>query len=125
MSRRYSVGVTPVVALKARLKGPSDWKPASIAIVITGTSAWLGIGERGLGFGDPVLVEEDIEVAVAEPLVDQPPQPVFGDGELGRQRADGDVVVAIDAFVAHQPHQRVDELLIGTGFDDRHVAGSA
>ena len=41
-SRRYSVGVTPVIALNARLKGPSDWKPASIAIVITGTSAWLG-----------------------------------------------------------------------------------
>src|SRR3954468_22181583 len=39
LRRRYSVGVTPVVALNARLKGPSDWKPASIAMVMTGTSA--------------------------------------------------------------------------------------
>src|SRR5829696_2735651 len=48
LSRRYSVGVTPVIALKARLKGPSDWKPASIAIVITGTSAWLGSASAAL-----------------------------------------------------------------------------
>src|SRR5712675_3255838 len=47
-SRRYSVGVTPVVALKARLKGPSDWKPASIAMVITGTSACEGSARAAL-----------------------------------------------------------------------------
>src|SRR3954468_6525343 len=48
LRRRYSVGVTPVVALKARLNGPSDWKPVSIAIVITGTSAWLGSASAAL-----------------------------------------------------------------------------
>ena len=35
--RRYSVGVTPVVALKARLNGPSDAKPASIAMLLPKT----------------------------------------------------------------------------------------
>jgi hypothetical protein len=40
--RRYSVGVMPVSALKARLNGPSDWNPASSAIVKIGTSAWSG-----------------------------------------------------------------------------------
>src|SRR5215468_4914194 len=39
---RYSLDVTPVVALKARLNGPSDWKPASMAMVMTGTSACAG-----------------------------------------------------------------------------------
>src|SRR3954451_13216342 len=48
LSRRYSDGVTPVVALKARLNGPSDWKPASIAMVMTGTSAWLGSASAAL-----------------------------------------------------------------------------
>src|SRR6201994_3105060 len=52
-----------------------------------------GIGERRLGLGDAVLVEEDVEVAIAEPLVDQSPQPVFGNREPGRERADGDVIV--------------------------------
>lgn len=47
-SFRYSVGVTPVVALKARLKGPSDWKPASIAMVMTGTSACAGSASAAL-----------------------------------------------------------------------------
>src|SRR5215217_195837 len=42
LRRRYSVGVTPVMALKARLNGPSDWKPASIAMVMTGTSTCVG-----------------------------------------------------------------------------------
>jgi hypothetical protein len=37
-ARRYSVGVWPVDALKARLKGPIDWKPESMAIVRIGTS---------------------------------------------------------------------------------------
>src|SRR5215472_13883881 len=46
--RRYSVGVTPVVALKARLNGPSDWKPASIAIVMTGTSTCAGSASAAL-----------------------------------------------------------------------------
>jgi hypothetical protein len=32
LRRRYSVGVTPVSALKAQLNGPSDWKLASIAV---------------------------------------------------------------------------------------------
>jgi hypothetical protein len=36
--RRNSVGVRPVSALKARLNGPIDWKPASMAIVSTATS---------------------------------------------------------------------------------------
>ena len=48
LSLRYSVGVTPVVALKARLKGPSDWKPASIAMVMTGTSACDGSASAAL-----------------------------------------------------------------------------
>src|SRR5580692_3240544 len=48
LRRRYSLGVTPVVALKARLNGPSDWKPASIAIVITGTSACEGSASAAL-----------------------------------------------------------------------------
>ena len=39
---RYSVGVRPVCALKARLNGPIDWKPASSAMVRTGTPAWPG-----------------------------------------------------------------------------------
>ncbi|MGY4423835.1 hypothetical protein ACVWY2_006284 [Bradyrhizobium sp. JR6.1] len=45
---RYSVGVTPVVALKARLKGPSDWKPASIAMVMTGTADCEGSASAAL-----------------------------------------------------------------------------
>src|ERR1700759_949045 len=45
---RYSLGVTPVSALKARLKGPSDWKPASIAMVMTGTSPCAGSASAAL-----------------------------------------------------------------------------
>jgi hypothetical protein len=71
-----------------------------------------GIGERGLGFLDPVVVEEDVEIAIAEPLVDQPPQPVFGDFEFRCERADGEIVVAIDALLRHQAHQGVDQLLV-------------
>jgi len=48
LSFLYSVGVTPVVALKARLNGPSDWKPASSAIVVTGTSACAGSASAAL-----------------------------------------------------------------------------
>src|SRR5262245_39907532 len=47
-SRRYSVGVTPVTVLKARLNGPSDWKPASMAMVMTGTSSWAGSASAAL-----------------------------------------------------------------------------
>src|SRR5262245_34205457 len=38
LARRNSVGVMPVSALKARLNGPSELKPASSAMVRTGTS---------------------------------------------------------------------------------------
>ena len=78
LSRRYSLGVTPVVALKARLNGPERLEAG---VHRDGDDGDLGlgrIGQRGLGLLDPVVVEEDIEVAIAEPLVDQPPQPVFG-----------------------------------------------
>jgi hypothetical protein len=37
-NRRNSLGVAPVSALKARLKGPSELNPVSSAIVNTGTS---------------------------------------------------------------------------------------
>ena len=47
-SRRNSVGVRPVSALKARLNGPIDWKPASMAIVSTGTSRWLASDSAAL-----------------------------------------------------------------------------
>src|SRR6185312_6330000 len=80
------------------------------------------VGQRRLGFGDPVLVEEHIEIAIAEPLVDQPPQPVFGNSEFCGQGTDADVVVTVDALVRHQPHQPIDELLVGcAGFDDRRA----
>src|SRR5207253_10917690 len=40
--RRYSVGVNPTCALKARLNGPIDPNPVSRAMVRIGTSDWPG-----------------------------------------------------------------------------------
>src|SRR5215475_9082561 len=112
-SRKYSRntnaygsgGRDPGLAIFARrnagggLEGAVEW-PERLEAGIHGDGdhghlGLRGIGERGLGFRDPVLIEEDIEVAVTEPLVAQPPQSVFGDRMARRQRADGDVVVAI------------------------------
>jgi len=59
------------------LNGPIDWKPVSMAIVSTGTSNLFGVDQRRLGFPDPVLIEERIELAVAEALIDSCRRPVL------------------------------------------------
>src|SRR6185369_6183223 len=50
-----------------------------------------GIGERGFRLLDPMVVEEGIEIAVAESLVDEASQPVLGNAELGRQGPDREI----------------------------------
>src|SRR5260370_29498098 len=47
-----------------------------------------GISQSGLCLLDPVIIEEDIEIAITELLVDQAPQFVFGHGKLCCQRPD-------------------------------------
>src|ERR1700739_117621 len=59
---RYSLGVPPVSALKARLKGPSDWKPASIAMVMTGTSACLGSASAGVASSIPWVLRKALKL---------------------------------------------------------------
>src|SRR5712692_3971074 len=61
-----------------------------------------GVRQSGLRLLDPVIVEEDLEIAVPKPLVDQAPQFVLGHRELGCQRSDGHALMAIDAVVGHQ-----------------------
>ena len=92
----------PVCALKARLKGPIDWKPASSAMVRMDLCLG-GIGQRRRRLGQPVAVDEAAEVAMAQPLVDQPAQAVFGHVERGDQRADAKAFLAIDLLLLHEP----------------------
>ena len=65
------------------MNGPIDWKPVSMAIVSTGTSYLFGVDQRRLGFPDPVMIEERIEIAVTEALIDELPQPVLRHTKLG------------------------------------------
>src|ERR1700688_831550 len=55
--------------------------------------------QGGLRLLDSVIIEEGVEIAVTEPLVDQPPQSVFGHRKFWRQRSDGDALMAIDTIV--------------------------
>ncbi len=71
------------------------------------------IGQRRLCLFNPVIVQEDVEVAVAELLVDQPADPVFRNAEPGGERPDGDALMAVDAFIRHQPVERIGELRVG------------
>ena len=71
---------------------------------------------------EAIVVEEDVEIAIAELLVDQPPQPVFGNRKLRRQRSDGDVVMAIDALARHQPAFHVPDVHIEINI--KHIPSS-
>src|SRR5436190_14732547 len=43
----------------------------------------FGVDQRCLGFPDPVMIEERIEIAITEALIDQLPQPVLRYAKLG------------------------------------------
>jgi len=90
----------PVSALKARLNGPSELKPASSAMVSTGTSA-CRVCQGGFGVGDPVEIQETVEVAVAQSLVDQPPQPVLRHPQPLGEPGDGEAVLAVGLVDGH------------------------
>ena len=77
-----------------------------MAMVSTGTSRWLSVRQCRLGLVDPVAVEERIEVAVAEALVDRLPEPMFRQIELGRKHGDGEAFLPVDALHGHQMVER-------------------
>ena len=64
-----------------------------------------GIGQRRRRFGQPVAVDEAAEVAMAEPLVDQPAQAIFGHFQRSNQRVHAKTFLAIDLVLLHQPAQ--------------------
>ena len=108
-SRRNSVGVRPVAALKARLKGPMDWKPASSAMLSTGRLRRAGSASAVRASVEPEAVDEGVEVAVPQALVDQPPQPVLGRAQPRGQAGDAQVFGAVGALLVHQALQRLGQ----------------
>src|SRR3984893_14138413 len=56
--------------LEGAIEGPKRLKACIHRDGDHGYLGLRGIGQSGLGLLDPVIVEEDIEIAVAEPLVD-------------------------------------------------------
>ena len=78
-----------------------------------------GIAQRGLGLGQPIAVDEGAEIAMAELLVDQTAQPIFGNVELLRQRRDAQVRLAIDLVVVDQLAQRGEQRRVGPGWRRR------
>jgi len=73
------------------------------------------IAQRGLGFRQPVAVDEGAEIAVAELPVDQMAQPVLRNVELLLQRRDAQLRLAIDLAVVDQLAKRCELRRIGPG----------
>jgi len=67
------------------------------------------IGERGSRFRQAVAVDEAAEIAVAEPPVDEPPEPVFGYREPRGQHRNGQSIMAVELLFLHQLAQRLQK----------------
>src|SRR6266567_449875 len=100
--------------LESAIEGPERLKARIHRNGDHGHLGLRGVRQSGLRLLDSVIVEEDIEIAVTELLVDQAPQFVLGHRELCCQRSDGHALMAIDAVAGHQTHQRIEQLAIGS-----------
>src|SRR5882757_10613924 len=54
------------------------------------------IGECGSRFRQAVAVDEAAEIAVAEPTVDEPPEPIFGYRQSRGQHRNGQSIMAVE-----------------------------
>ena len=105
-------GVMPASALKARLKGPSELKPASS----DGRDRHLGlggVGERRLGVGNPIKVQEGGEVPVTQLLVDQLAQPVFRQAEPQGELTERQPLLTIGAVDGHRAFEGNGQRWVG------------
>ena len=64
--------------LEGAIEGPKRLKAGIHRDGDHGHLGLRGVRQSRLGLLDPVIVEEDIEIAITQPLVDQAPQSVFG-----------------------------------------------
>ena len=72
-----------------RLEGPIEGPDrAETGVERNRQDRHIGLGsvaQRGLGLSQTIAVDEGAEIAMAELLVDETAQPIFGDVELLRQ----------------------------------------
>lgn len=92
------------------MNGPSEAKPDFKRNGRDRRPRNCGIGQALFGGADPVGVHEGDEVAVTKPIIDQPPQAVFGHAYLFGQRSDRQSLAPPSLAPAHhlfQPRQSV------------------
>ena len=93
----------PVSVLKARLKGPSDWKPESERYGEDRDLGLGGIGQCLLGISQAMAVEVLVEVPKSQTTVDRPAElPLAESHSFTGQHPDGQAFLAIEPLDRHQ-----------------------
>ncbi len=109
---RNSVGVRPVSALNARLNGPMEPKPTFQRQAQHRQRAHGRVGEAAPGLGQPQAVHVGVEVAVAQPLVDDAAQPVLGHAQLRGEAGQAQALLRVAAALTHRTRQRGGERVV-------------
>ena len=108
---RNRVGVIPMRALNARLNGPID-RSRRRARSTAPEGARLRRGAALAGLADAEGVQEIVEVAIAEALVDDAAQDVLARAQPPRQRADREPFFAVGMPLVNLDLQRLQHLLL-------------